>query len=368
MTPRIGITGAGGLLGWHLRCCLRALTDVEPALASRRTFDDEAALSDFASAADVIVHYAGVNRGDPAEVEEGNPALAARLVDACDREGGAPHVIFASSVHAERDDPYGRGKRRASEVLGAWAERSGASFTNLVLPHVYGEGGRPFHNSVVSTFCHQLAHGEEPRVEVDAPLELLHAQDLSELVLEIIRERRVGELRPGGVPVARVSELLERLRTMADAYDRGLFPDLDDPFDIRLFNTLRSYMYPDRFPVTVPLHRDERGGLFEAVKGGSGGQTFVSSTRPGITRGKHFHRFKVERFLVLSGSARIRVRKLFGDEAWVFDVRGDEPGYVDIPTLHTHDITNTGDDELMTLFWANEIFDPERTDTYPEDV
>ncbi len=368
MTPRIGITGAGGLLGWHLRCCIRALTDEEPLLADRATFQDPDELGRFVAGCDVVVHYAGVNRGDPAEVEEGNPTIASRLVEACERERRAPHVIFSSTMHAGRDDAYGRGKLRASEILASWARASGAGFTNLLLPHVYGECGRPFHNSVVSTFCHQLAHGEEPRVEVDAPLELLHAQDLSELVLELIRERRCGEMRPGGVPVPRVSELLARLRAMAESYRLSLLPALTDPFDVRLFNTLRSYMYPDGFPAALHVHRDERGDLFEAVKGASGGQTFVSSTKPGVTRGGHFHRFKVERFLVVRGSARIRIRRLFRDETWSFAVRGDEPGYVDMPTLHTHDITNTGDDDLTTLFWANEIFDPQRPDTYREDV
>ncbi len=374
MTSRIGITGAGGLLGWHLRCWLRAhATSAAPAAsapltAGRETFEDEAALRRFVSGCDVIVHYAGVNRGEAHEVEAANPEIARRLVDACEREDRMPHVIFASSVHAANDSPYGRSKRAATEILGAWAARTGAGFTNLLLPHVYGECGRPFHNSVVSTFCHQLAHGDEPRIDVDAPLELLHAQDLSDLVGEIAAEGRTGELRPRGVPVRSVSALLDRLRTMMDAYRADLLPDLSDPFDVRLFNTLRSYLYPEGFPVALPLHSDERGALFEAVKAGSGGQTFVSSTNPGVTRGNHFHRFKVERFLVLRGSARIRVRRLFSERVWSFDVNGDRPAYVDMPTLHTHDITNTGADELVTLFWANEIFDSERPDTYREDV
>jgi UDP-2-acetamido-2,6-beta-L-arabino-hexul-4-ose reductase len=155
---------------------------------------------------------------------------------------------------------------------------------------------------------------------------------------------------------------------MRDRYQAMVMPPLESALDVRLFNTLRSYLFPAHYPVALTLHIDARGSLFEVVKSNSGGQVFMSTTHPGITRGNHFHTRKVERFLVASGEADIRLRKLFSDEVICFKVRGDAPSYVDIPTFYTHHITNTGQSELVTLFWANEIFDSVDPDTFPERV
>jgi UDP-2-acetamido-2,6-beta-L-arabino-hexul-4-ose reductase len=166
----------------------------------------------------------------------------------------------------------------------------------------------------------------------------------------------------------RVSEMLARVRDLAAAYAEGVVADLRDPLDLQLFNTYRSYLFPRHYPVPIERHRDPRGSLFEAVRTRHGGQCFLSTTRPGITRGNHYHLRKIERFLVVRGEARIRVRRLFASDVTEFSVRGDEPAYVDMPTLHTHDITNVGDADLLTLFWAHEIFDPAAPDTIPEPV
>jgi UDP-2-acetamido-2,6-beta-L-arabino-hexul-4-ose reductase len=155
---------------------------------------------------------------------------------------------------------------------------------------------------------------------------------------------------------------------MRDRYQTMVMPPLDSALDVRLFNTLRSYLFPAHYPVALTLHSDARGSLFEVVKSNSGGQVFMSTTHPGITRGNHFHTRKVERFLVASGEADIRLRKLFSDEVISFKVRGDAPSYVDIPTFYTHHITNTGQSELVTLFWTNEIFNPVDPDTFSEAV
>ena len=239
---------------------------------------------------------------------------------------------------------------------------------NLVFPHVFGERGRPFHNSVVSTFCHQIANGEERQVRDDAELSLLHAQDAADIIVaHAASSSSSGEVRVGGWPTT-VRQLLMRLEGLAESYDGGVVPDLRQPMDLALFNTYRSYIYPARYPVDVILRTDARGALFEAVKSLNGGQSFLSTTHPGITRGNHYHRRKVERFLVVSGQAEIRVRRLFDERIVSFHLSGDRPQFIDIPTLHTHDITNTGSNDLLTLFWANEIFDPVQPDTQAQQV
>jgi UDP-2-acetamido-2,6-beta-L-arabino-hexul-4-ose reductase len=151
-------------------------------------------------------------------------------------------------------------------------------------------------------------------------------------------------------------------------YGEGIVPYPRDGFDIDLFNTYRSFLYPDGFPIVVDRHSDERGDLFEAIKTFQGGQCFVSSTHPGITRGNHYHLHKFERFMVINGDAVIRLRRLLRDDIIEYRVSGENPCFVDMPVLYTHNITNIGKDDLWTLFWANELYDPASPDTYPEEV
>lgn len=364
---KIGITGAEGLIGWHQRAYLKSIGGCEVRLASRETFRQSGLLTGFVDELDAIIHLAGMNRGDDTEIEATNAALARDLVVACKQTETRPFVVYANSTHQDRDTAYGRGKRAAADTFRLWAEQSGAGFTNLILPHVFGEFGKPFYNSVVSTFCHQLARNEAPQIITDGDLELLHVQDVVAQCWKAIRENQRGDIRMNGVGM-KVSELLRHLTDMRDQYLAMVMPRLETELDVRLFNTLRSYLFPAHYPVVLTLYSDARGSLFEVVKSNSGGQVFMSTTHPGITRGNHFHTRKVERFLVASGEADIRLRKLFSDEVISFKVCGDTPCYVDIPTFHTHHITNTGQSELVTLFWVNEIFDPADPDTFQEQV
>lgn len=364
---RIGITGSDGLLGWHLRAFLKSLGGHEVHVANRATFGTAGSLQTFVSGLDALVHLAGMNRGPEADVESTNVTLAREVVAALEATGMKPALVFANSTHVTRDTGYGRGKRAAAALIRSWADRNETAFADLVFPHIFGEQGKPFYNSVVSTFCHQLARSDVPEIKVDGELELLHAQAAARRCMSAIDRTENGTFRVEGVPM-RVSALLERLGAMHECYRTQLIPDLRVPLDVELFNTLRSYLYPDHYPVPLTLHSDTRGSLFEAIKSSNGGQAFLSRTRAGITRGNHFHTRKIERFLVAAGNAEIRLRRLFTDEVRVFPVSGDRPSYIDIPTLHTHSITNTGDSELVTLFWSNEIFDPSDSDTFLEPV
>ncbi|MEM7432702.1 MAG: NAD-dependent epimerase/dehydratase family protein [Pseudomonadota bacterium] len=364
---KIGITGAPGMLGWHLRCYLRQFADVEVLPADRSLFSSSEAMDRFVNEVDAIAHLAGQNRGDDGEIAATNVSLAESLVSACERNHRTPHVVYSSTIHIEKDNAYGRSKREAGEILDDWAQRSGAKYSELVLPHIYGEGTRPHYNSVVATFSHQLANGEEPTIHSDGQLELLHAQEVSAEIYQQLREETTGQSHPRGTLI-RVSEVLEKLKGFSQSYAELVIPDLRDKFDLRLFNVYRFYLFPNAYPTALTKNTDARGSLVEMVKNRNGGQAFFSTTEPGITRGDHFHYEKIERFLVVRGRARISIRRLYADRAVEFDVSGDEPAFIDMPTLHTHNITNTGDDELLTLFWSSEIFDPERPDTLAEPV
>ncbi|WP_163560270.1 NAD-dependent epimerase/dehydratase family protein [Halomonas sp. NO4] len=366
---KIVVTGANGLLGRHLHLHLRAREQYRAGLVllDRESFNDDGWLAQALEGADAVVHCAGINRDSDEVVEQGNRQLAERLTAAMERVGARPHLLYTNSTQRERDNPYGRGKQAAHRVFVEWTQRQGAQYAELVLPHVFGEGGRPYYNSAVQTFCHQLAMGEELAINGAGQLELLHAQDIAAEILGAIERGRTGELRLQGRAMS-VASAAGKLIDMHRSYANDIIPDLRDRFDLQLFNTLRSFLYPAFYPRELKLHSDDRGALFEGVKNRNGGQAFLSTTRPGITRGNHYHFNKVERFLVVKGQAVIRIRCLLDDHVEEFHVSGNAPAYVDMPTLHTHSITNTGDDELLTMFWSHELFDPEHPDTHFEPV
>lgn len=364
----IVITGANGLLGRHLRLHLGALECYRETVVAldREAFNDDRLVSAL-EGANLVIHCAGVNRGDDRTLEDGNRELAERLCEALSESRATPHVIYANSTQRDGDNAYARGKQAAHNILAQWSEAHKGPYTGLVLPHVFGEGGRPYYNSAVHTFCHQLANDEDLSINGKGELELIHAQDVASAVVDAFERGRVGETRLRGRRLS-VAEAAGKLIGMHRSYLGSVIPDLRDPFDLRLFNTLRHSLYPAFYPRRLELRTDERGSLFEAVKNRNGGQAFLSTTRPGITRGNHYHFRKVERFLVVKGEAVIRIRPVLGERVDEFHVSGDVPAYVDMPTLHTHSISNTGDDELLTLFWSHELFDPIGPDTYVEPV
>lgn len=357
------VTGSDGLLGWHVRCFLSTLKEVKVIACNRSQFNDAGFLADAVKNVDAVVHLAGMNRGDEQEVAKTNIALADQLIAACRATQAKPHVLFSSSTHADGQSSYGISKRTAHEHLLAWSTESGAAYCNLILPHIFGEHGKPFYNSVVSTFAYQLSQGLTPEVKGDGQLSLLHAQDVASLIWQHIGNRTSGTERPQGTPIS-VTALLTRLQGLSSRYRNGVIPLLSDKLDLRLFNTYRSYCTHEQRAHTLKLHTDNRGSLFESIRSDGCGQVFLSTTHPGITRGNHFHTRKVERFVVIDGEAEIKVRRMLTSESHTYRVNGAEPQAIDIPILHTHNIKNVGNGPLLTMFWAGEHFDPQDSDTY----
>ena len=362
MGMNVGITGGFGFLGWHTACRLFASGNDVRRIGRA---DLDGSVPGLFDGLDALIHCAGVNRGDDASVSDGNLSAARGAIDAMKKADRFPQrLVYANSTQAGSDNPYGNSKREAGELLAAFCHENGIEYLDVSIPNVFGEGGRPFYNSFVATFCHQLANDEVCTVDVDREVSLAHAQEVAAVLADSALLGTAGHREPVTRAIT-VSALLAKLMEMRNTYRSSIFPDLDDPFDAALFNTLRSYLYAKSGPV-LPFTRntDNRGWLVETVKSHGGGQSFVSSTVPGITRGQHYHLGKVERFVVLSGSATIRMRKLFSSEVVEYLVTGDAPCAVEIPTLHTHSIINSGDSPLLTLFWSNELFDPENPDTY----
>lgn len=360
---RIVITGASGFLGWHLRTRLHALTDHDVAEVDVHNWH---LLDQSVKGADTVIHLAGINRADDREVEEGNAKLASDLARAASTAATPPRIVYANSVQAGNDTPYGRGKAQAADILADAAQRSGSAFVNVLLPNLFGEYGRPNYNSFVATFVNKVVNGERPEV-ADRPIDLLHVQRAAQVLMDAMASDD-GVARPQGTPTS-VRGVLDKLVVFRDLYGNGDFPPLESPIDVDLFNTYRAALFPANYPIALQPRSDHRGRFVETVRSHGGqGQTSVSTTKPGITRGEHYHLSKVERFVVLSGNARISLRKVLTDEVVSFDVSGENPVAIDMPTMWIHNITNTGDTELVTLFWSHELFDHKAPDTYWEPV
>jgi UDP-2-acetamido-2,6-beta-L-arabino-hexul-4-ose reductase len=370
---KIGITGQAGFIGTHLYNYFGLKKDEFERIPFRdEFFKDTNFMERFVSQCDVIIHLAALNRhNDSQTIYDTNILLVNKLIAAMDKTGAKPHILFSSSTQEERDNMFGKSKREGRELLATWAERNKTTFTGLVIPNVFGPFGHPYYNSVVATFCHQVTHNEQPKIEVDAQLKLIYVGELVKVIDSVISSQlSVREFKVPHTAERKVTEILEMInRFKAEYMDKGMFPKLKDTFEINLFNTFRCYMdIPKYYPVKLIKNTDDRGTFVETIKTQLGGQVSFSTTRPGITRGNHFHTRKIERFAVISGKARIQLRLIGTDEVINFDLVGSEPSYVDMPIWYTHNITNVGDDDVYTIFWINEFFDPNDPDTYYEPV
>jgi UDP-2-acetamido-2,6-beta-L-arabino-hexul-4-ose reductase len=373
MTMKIAITGSAGLLGWHTAARLHAANCAakyrgqEPpfqlSLINHPCFDDASSLANAIDGVDAVIHFAGINRGTEQEIATGNQAIANKLAAVCRALEHAPHIIYANSIHSNTSSPYGTSKREAGEILAGATDR----YSDLVLPHIFGECARPNYNNVTATLIDSVISGRSVELNPNGQVELLHAGDAADIAISAALGARYGRIEPQGRPMG-VVELFDRLTALHDSYQRDIFPDLSDCFDLALFNSYRTAAFPKAYPKAMKPNRDNRGTLFETSKAITGSQTFISTTIPGQLRGDHFHINLVERFLVVKGKATIRIRKVLSDEIFSFSVDGANPVAIDMPPLHTHHIENTSNDEVVTFFWSHRLFDPNNPDTYADPV
>jgi len=369
----IGITGQFGFVGWHLFNTINQLKDeFELIPFERHYFEDSLLLDAFVAKCDVIVHLAAMNRHtDPNVIYQTNKSLVENIISSLDRTGSKAHVLFSSSTQEERNNEYGLSKKEGRELLVQWAKKSGGVFTGFVIPNVFGPFGRPFYNSVIATFCNQLTHGINPTIDVDGDLRLIYVGELVSEIIKQIRLRNGHDLMQ--VPFtweAKVSEVLRLLKHYKTEYlEKGVIPLLNNRFELNLFNTFRCFIDMDQhFPVKYTQHIDPRGAFVEIIRLNVGGQVSFSTTLPGVTRGNHFHTRKIERFSVIKGEALIQLRQIGTNNVSNYHLSGKEPAYVDMPVWFTHNIKNTGEEELYTIFWINEFYDAADPDTYFENV
>jgi len=365
------VTGAAGFIGKNLVATLRRREGIE--LYALDLGASEAEWDEALARAEVIFHLAGVNRPPaPEQYEAGNAGLTRDLCARLRQLGRAPTFVLSSSVQAELDNPYGRSKRRAEEEVARFAADSGGRAVIFRLKNVFGKWCRPNYNSVVATFCHHIARGLPITISDAArELALIYIDDVVEAFLRILDEPpapgcEYREVRPVySTTLGALAATIEGFRAMRHTL---VLPDFSDPFARSLYATYLSYLPEDGFAYPLEVKADARGCLAEFIKSPHAGQVFVSRTRPGITRGNHYHHTKVEKFLVVEGEAAIRFRHILSGQVLTYRVSGTDLKVVDIPPGYTHSIQNVGAGEMVVLFWASEMFDPERPDTVYEEV
>jgi UDP-2-acetamido-2,6-beta-L-arabino-hexul-4-ose reductase len=367
----IGITGSKGFIGHHLYNALSLQPDKYRLVEINRSeWEHDSLLYEKANACDVIFHFAGINRhSDNDYIYQENIRLTQALVGVLNRVDHPIKVVFSSSSQESTESIYGKAKKVCRELLDNWANQSGNLFFGLLIPNVFGPFGKPFYNSFIATFCYQLNKGDAPTITTDSEVSLIYVADLVKHLEELILlDKSQPNFSVQPTTQVSVSSVLAQLNEFKSQYlEKGIIPELPNPFSIQLFNTFRSYInYGAGFPKPYTYHTDNRGSFVELVRLGMGGQVSFSTTLPGITRGNHFHTRKIERFSVIKGKAKMELRKYGSSEVATFFLDGEQPAYVDIPVWYYHNITNIGDNTLYTIFWISEQFNPDDADTYFE--
>jgi UDP-2-acetamido-2,6-beta-L-arabino-hexul-4-ose reductase len=363
---RILITGGRGFLGRNLAAHLGERKD-----CATRIFDQEDSAQDLKSwvlGADVIFHLAGVNRPqDPIDFERGNAELTELLCQFLREGGRSPKIVFSSSIQAELDNPYGASKAKAESVLRQFFSDTGACVRIYRLKNLFGKWCRPNYNSVTATFCHNIAN--DLPISVSDPareVELSYVDDVVAAFLSEIDGLQTAGEAGAEIPTYKIQlgDLAGRIQAFHEMRNTLTLPDFAEWFNRALYATYLSHIPPAARQHNLEIRSDARGSLAEFIKQKHFGQIFVSRTKPGVTRGNHYHHTKTEKFFVVEGDGLIRMRAVEGGLVEEYSVTGSAYQVIDIPPGFTHSIKNVGKREMVTLFWSSELFNPDRLDTY----
>ena len=364
---KILVTGAKGFIGKNLIAELKNRKYDDIFEFDKET--DPILLDRYCKEADFVFHLAGVNRPkEQAEFMEGNFGFTSELLEGLKKYNNTCPIMISSSIQAELDNPYGESKKAGEDLLFSYSEKTGAKVLVYRFPNVFGKWCRPNYNSAVATFCHNVAH--DLPIQVNDPSVVMHLVYIDDVVYELInalegKENKVDEFCE--VPVVHtvtLGEIVDLIYSFKKSREDRSVPNMEDKFTKKLYSTYLSYLPEDKFSYGLKMNVDQRGSFTEFIKTPDRGQVSVNISKPGITKGNHWHHTKNEKFLVVSGKGVIRFRKIDSEEVIEYLVSGDKMEVVDIPTGYTHNIQNLGDTDMVTIMWANESFDPEKPDTY----
>ena len=362
------ITGARGFMGKNLRSALTGRYGDAHRLMLLDMPHTEEELLAAAAEADFVFHLAGVNRPtDPADFQKGNADFTRQLLTLLKERGKRPPVLLSSSIQAALENPYGQSKLSAEQAVADYGRETGSAVYLYRLPNVFGKWSRPNYNSAVATFCHNVARGLP--ITVNDPSVTLRLVYIDDVVEEFLRAMEGQPHREGEwctvqpvheVNLGHMAELIQSFPALRDSLTA---PDQSDPLVKKLYATYLSFLPPEDFSRPTVTHADQRGSFTELLHMGSRGQVSLNVSKPHITKGDHWHQTKHEKFIVLQGEGVIRFRKVGDSTVIAYKVSGENLTVVDIPTGYTHSIENTGDTDMLTLKWANEVFDPAHPDT-----
>ena len=365
---KILVTGAGGFVGRNLTEALRNNGFTEIFECVRDT--PPGALDEYTKECAFVYHLAGINRASkPEEFMAGNLGFTEDLVGSLKRAGNTCPIFFASSRQAALQNPYGESKKAAEGSLAAYGAQTGAQVISCRLPNIFGKWCKPHYNSVVATFCSEIARGEP--ITVTDPgrlLELAYVDDVTAAFVRALDGKVTDILAQVPVYPVTVGDLAQRVASFDGLREAHSLPDLSDDLTRKLFATYTSCLPVSQLGNPLTRHADDRGYFMEFLRSPAFGQISVNLSKPGVIKGNHYHHTKHEKFLVIQGRGVISLRRVRGSEVTVYCVSGEGPESIDIPPGYAHAIKNTGVSDLLTLIWASEPFDSARPDTYPMEV
>lgn len=363
---KILVTGANGFIGKNLIATLKELKKYEVIAIDKENSKEE--LENALLEAEFIFHLAGVNRPkDEKEFFQGNSGLTEEIVMFLKENNKKIPILITSSIQAELDNAYGKSKKLSEETLLMYGDSSKAKVFIYRLPNVFGKWCRPNYNSAVATFCNNIAKGEEIWVsDPNIELTLVYIDDVVRCLISSMEDKNSlsGYVKVDIEHKATLGKIVQLLNSFVESRKSLMVPNMEDEFTKKLYSTYLSYLPEDKFSYPLKMNIDNRGSFTEFLKSSDKGQVSVNISKPGITKGNHWHHTKNEKFLVVSGEGLIQFRKIDSDEIIEYKVSGEKLEVIDIPVGYTHNIINIGTTDMVTIMWVNEIFDKEKPDTY----
>ncbi len=376
------VTGAKGFVGKNLIAELKNIQcgksknvmldeSIEIFECDLETSKEE--LEDFASKCDFVFHLAGINR--PKNVDEfmeGNFGFTSELLDCLKKHENKAPILMSSSIQAELDNDYGKSKRAGEVFLRDYGRAYGISTFIFRLPNVFGKWSKPNYNSAVATFCHNIARGLPITVsDRKHALNLVYIDDVVNAFLNVLSDNVEYEKGYCSVPISynvTLGQIVDLLENFKKQRENLQLPNMKNAFEKKLYSTYLSFLPTDSFSYCLNSHEDARGSFTEFLHTENNGQISVNISKPHIVKGQHWHNTKNEKFLVVSGKGVIRFREIGSTEVVEYFVSGEKLEVVDIPCGYTHNIENLGDSDMVTIMWCNEIFNPNKPDTFFEEV
>ncbi|EDP68091.1 capsular polysaccharide synthesis enzyme CapF [Carnobacterium sp. AT7] len=368
---KILVTGSKGFIGKNLVAELNNLGYEDIFQFNRET--DLNLLEKYTNECDFVFHLAGVNRPKKEEeFMEGNADFTSQLLELLKKNNNKAPVLITSSTQAEQNNPYGKSKRAGEELLFNYQQQTGVNVYLYRLPNVFGKWSKPNYNTVVATYCYNIARNLDIQINnLDAQLTLCYIDDVIKEFISILNNQIDSEgeiLKVSKEYHITLGNLAETIKSFKESRNNLLVPNMGNELTKKLYSTYLSFLPENKFSYDLKMNIDQRGSFTEFIKTPDRGQISINVSKPGITKGNHWHHTKNEKFLVVSGEGQIRFRKIESDEVIEYNVTGEKLEVVDIPTGYTHSIVNNGKTDLVTVMWANELFDQDNPDTYYMEV